>query len=84
MEIGQGVLGNYALVPKNVPLVYYVCSVLDVCAEKKYLILLFCLKWALNLTLRYFLHFFIEKVLTKPFSEAHNIDIVGAKHIKSI
>ena len=83
MEIAQGVLGKYALVSQT-------CSISLLCMfgtrhwhrEKMFdpFILPKNGHWTCH-----FVTFciFIVKVLTKPFSEAHNIDIIGAKHIKS-
>ena len=48
--------------PKHVPLVYYVCSVLDIDTEKRCSILFFCLKMSIEFdTSSTFCIFFIVK-----------------------
>ena len=84
MEIAQGVLCNYALVSQT-------CYISLLCMfgarhkhrEKMFeSYFVYKMDIAFDTSLR--IAFCKVKVLAKQFSEAHNIDIFGAKHIKYV
>ena len=54
-------LGNYALVSKHVPLIEYVCSVLDIDTEKSCSIFFFCLQVSIEFDTSLLFAFFTVK-----------------------
>ena len=86
MEIAHGVLGNYALVSQIffISLLCIFCTRHYIDTERRCSVLFFCLKMSIEFDTVTFCIFLYQKLVTEPFSEAHNIDICGAKHIKYV